>query len=76
MSVDLLKTPVEYLKSVGPIRADILKKELGIYTYQDLLYYFPYRYLDRTKEYTIREISSEQTFIQLKGLIVQKQILG
>jgi ATP-dependent DNA helicase RecG len=49
---------------------------LGIYTYQDLLYYFPYRYLDRTKEYTIREISNEQTFIQLKGVIVQKQILG
>lgn len=76
MSLDLLKTPIEYLKSVGPIRADVLKKELGIYIYQDLLYYFPYRYLDRTKEYTIREISSEQTFIQLRGVIVQKQILG
>ncbi len=76
MSLDLLKTPIEYLKSVGPIRADILKKELGIYTYQDLLYYFPYRYLDRTKEYTIREISSDQTFIQLKGIIIQKQVLG
>lgn len=76
MSFELLKTPIEYLKSVGPIRADVLKKELGIHTYQDLLYCFPYRYLDRTKEYTIREISSDQTFIQLKGVVVQKQILG
>lgn len=76
MSQNLLKTPIEFLRTVGPIRAAVLKKELGIFTYEDLLYHFPYRYLDKSKEYAISDINSDQTFIQVKGIIVNKQILG
>ena len=45
--MDQLQTPIEYLKGVGPNRADLLKKELKIFTFQDLLYFFPNRYIDR-----------------------------
>ncbi len=76
MSVDLLKTPIEYLKGVGPMRAEILKRELNIYVYADLLHYYPYRYLDRSKEYFINEINNEQTLILLKGKITNKKIIG
>jgi len=48
MSVNL-QTPIDYLKGVGPNRADLLRKELGIHTYQDLLNLFPNRYIDRTR---------------------------
>ena len=44
-----LQTPIEYLKGVGPNRADLLRKELAIYTYQDLINLFPNRYIDQTK---------------------------
>jgi len=76
MSQNLLKTPIEFLRTVGPIRAEVLKKELGIFTYEDLLFHFPYRYLDKTKEYTVSDINSDQTFIQVKGIVVNKQIIG
>ncbi len=72
MSYHILKTPIEYLKGVGPQRAELLKKELGIFTYNDLLHLYPYKYLDRTKYYKINElntgISSE---IQIIGKITQ-----
>lgn len=76
MSQNLLKTPIEFLRTVGPIRAEVLKKELGIFTYEDLLFHFPYRYLDKTKEYSVSDINSDQTFIQVKGIVVNKQIIG
>ncbi len=76
MSLDLLQTPIEYLKGVGPLRGDLFKKELGIYCYNDLLNYFPYRYLDRTKEYLIRELNTDQTFVQVKGVIIDKRVIG
>jgi ATP-dependent DNA helicase RecG len=50
-----LQTPIDYLKGVGPNRATLLKKELGINTYQDLLNLFPNRYLDRTKYFKINQ---------------------
>ena len=46
---DILKSPIEYLKGVGPQRADLLKKELNIFTFNDLLNHFPYRHIDKTK---------------------------
>ncbi|MBS1605463.1 MAG: hypothetical protein JST42_22555, partial [Bacteroidetes bacterium] len=52
----ILTNPIEYLKGVGPLRAELLKKELGIFTFQDLLEHFPYRHVDRTKVNLIREI--------------------
>src|SRR5690606_28181398 len=56
MNSDLLQTPIDYLKGVGPNRADLLRKELGIHTFQDLLHIFPNRYIDRTKYYKINEL--------------------
>lgn len=65
-----LGTPIEFLKGVGPQRADLFKKELGIFTFRDLLYHFPFRYIDRSKFYKINELNPEMHFIQLRGKIV------
>jgi ATP-dependent DNA helicase RecG len=62
-----LQTPIEFLKGVGPLRAELLRKELGIFTFEDLLLHFPFRYVDRTKFYSIRETTTELPYIQLKG---------
>ncbi|HEX2394057.1 MAG TPA: hypothetical protein VHI78_01860, partial [Bacteroidales bacterium] len=58
---------IKYLKGVGPKRAELLEKELGIRTCRDLLNFFPYKYIDRSKIYTIREIDSNLAYIQVKG---------
>ncbi len=76
MSNSLLDTPIEYLKGVGPQKADILKKQLGILTYHDLLYYFPFRYIDRTKFYHVNEISEDLPYVQLKGKLVSAETVG
>ena len=73
---ELLVTPIEYLKGVGPDRAGLLKKELNIYNYGDLLQHFPYRYIDRSKIYAISEISDHNTFIQLKGKFSRMEETG
>lgn len=62
-----LDTPIEYLKGVGPQKADTLKKELGIFTFGDLLQHYPFRYVDRSHIYSIREITGSFAFIQVKG---------
>jgi ATP-dependent DNA helicase RecG len=74
--VDILDTPIEYLKGVGPARADVLKKELGIFTFNHLLTYYPFRYVDRSKFYNIREIHDDLTFIQIRGTLLNIQIIG
>jgi ATP-dependent DNA helicase RecG len=61
----MLDRPIEYLKGIGPQRAEVLKKELNIFLYKDLLTYFPFRYVDRTKFHTISQASDEMPFIQL-----------
>lgn len=63
-------TPIEYLKGVGPLRAETLKKESGIFTCGDLLYYFPFRYIDRSKFYKTTELTSDLPYIQLKGKVI------
>ncbi|MFK7834001.1 MAG: DUF559 domain-containing protein [Winogradskyella sp.] len=68
MSVNL-QTPVDYLKGVGPNRADLLRSELGIKTYQDLLNLFPNRYIDRTKYYKINELQRNNADVQIIGKI-------
>jgi len=65
-----LKKTIEYLKGCGPERAKTLQAELGIFRYEDLLNHFPFRYIDRSKYYTIREIRSTAAEIQLKGQMV------
>lgn len=69
MNRDFLNTGIEYLKGVGPLKSEVLKKELGIFTFEDLLNHYPYRYIDRTKIYNISEITEEMPFVQLKGEI-------
>ncbi|MDQ3047113.1 MAG: ATP-dependent DNA helicase RecG [Bacteroidota bacterium] len=76
MSNTFLNTPIEYLKSVGPQRAELLKKELHIFKYSDLLVYYPFRYVDRTKFYTVKEITSELPFVQLRGRIIHTEMIG
>ncbi|WP_397362398.1 ATP-dependent DNA helicase RecG [Olleya sp. R77988] len=66
-----LQTPIDYLKGVGPNRADLLRKELGIHTFQDLINLFPNRYLDRTKYYKINQLQQNAAEIQVIGKITK-----
>ncbi|WP_298533866.1 ATP-dependent DNA helicase RecG [uncultured Algibacter sp.] len=66
MSVNL-QTPIDYLKGVGPSRADLLRKELGIHTYQDLINLFPNRYIDRTHYYKINQLQRNNADVQIVG---------
>ncbi len=61
---------IKYLPGVGPKRAELLNKELEIFTYHDLLHYYPYKYIDRSHTYKIREIDGSMPYIQLRGRIV------
>ena len=71
-----LDQDIKFLSGVGPQRADLLQKELNIKTFRDLLYYFPYKYIDRTKFYPIREINANQAYIQIKGKIERFVLQG
>ena len=71
-----LKTPIEYLKGVGIQRADVLKKELGIFTFNDLLRHYPFRYIDRTRFYKIIDLTGDLPDIQIIGRIVHKEVIG
>jgi len=68
MSVNL-QTPIDYLKGVGPNRADLLRKELGVHTYQDLINLFPNRYIDRTQYYKINQLQRNNADVQVIGKI-------
>jgi len=72
----MLEQEIKFLPGVGPKRAAILTQELKITTVAELLYYFPYKYIDRTKFYKIREINETLPFIQIKGVITSIEILG
>lgn len=76
MAEQILKTPVEYLKGIGSQRAEILKKDLEIFTYADFLQHYPFRYIDRTRFYKIRELNPDLPAIQILGRIVSKEIIG
>jgi len=75
-TVDILDTPIEYLKGVGSKRAEVLRKELNVFTFYHLLNYFPFRYVDRSKFYKIRDIQSDAAYIQITGKIISIQKLG
>ena len=66
---DFLNSEIKFLPGVGPKRAEFLNKELNIFTFRDLLYYFPYRYIDRTRFYSVSELHPDLPYIQLKGRI-------
>ena len=63
----MLDTPIEYLKGVGPARGELLRSELNIRNFEDLLQHYPFRYIDRSEIHKISEINSEANLIQLKG---------
>lgn len=73
---DVLQTPIEYLKGVGPQRAKLLSDELEIRTFGDLLYHFPFRYIDRSSYQTVRDAPFADGYVQLKGTIVGIQETG
>ncbi|WP_162126154.1 ATP-dependent DNA helicase RecG [Flavobacterium phycosphaerae] len=70
MSVTLLQTPIEYLKGVGPQRGELLRKEVGIHKYEDLLNFYPNRYIDRTGYYKINELNNNPAEVQIIGKII------
>ena len=70
MKQNYLITPIDYLKGVGPNRADLLKSELKIFTYEDLLYFFPFRYIDKTKYHKIHELENTNSHVQIIGKFI------
>ena len=76
MQHDILHTSIDYLKGVGPKRGEVLKSELGIYTYSHLLNYFPFRYIDRSRLIKINQISPDLGNVQLSILIQNMEEVG
>ena len=74
--MDLSIQNIEYCKGVGTKRADILRKELGVKSALDLLYQFPYKYIDRSRFYYIHEIEDEDTYVQIIGHITEWHTIG
>lgn len=70
------ETRIEFLKSVGPTKAELLNKELQIFTFGDLIQHYPFRYEDRTKFHSVREINNSLTYIQLNGRIRHIELIG
>jgi len=76
MQNQIIYSDIMYLPGVGPKRADLLKKDLQIATVKDLLYYFPYKHVDRSQFYKIEQIKPDMTYIQVKGRIVGFSLQG
>lgn len=76
MADSFLDTPIEFLKGVGPERARVLKTEFDILTFGDMLKWYPFRHVDRTKFYSTKEIHADLPYVQLRGQIVGFQITG
>jgi len=76
MGNHFLDTKIEFLKGVGPKRAEMLRKELGIATYGQLLLHYPFRYIDKSQVFNIADINSEEIHIQLRGKVVELKTLG
>lgn len=74
--LDLDKRSIMYLPGVGPKKAEILQKEAGISSYEDLLFYFPYKYIDRSRFYKVVEVVGEMPYIQMKGRVLYFETVG
>ncbi len=72
----ILASPIEYLKGVGPLRGELLKKELSIYTFSDLLEHYPHRHIDKTQVHKIGSISPATDFVQVVGILQQPSLMG
>lgn len=71
-----LGSKIEFLKGVGPAKADLLKKELNIKTFGDLLNFFPYRFIDKSKFFKVSQLHPDLPYVQLKGKIMSKSVVG
>ena len=71
-----LSTPIEYLKGIGPQKGEVMRKEFEIDTFRDLLYYYPFRYADRSVIHHISDINFNTQYIQLKGKITYFDMVG
>lgn len=76
MEKGLLNTSIEYIKGVGPKRAELIAQELSIYTYGDLLVYFPFRYIDRSQFHSIQSLNNQMPYVQVKARLKQLQEIG
>ncbi|MBS1528275.1 MAG: ATP-dependent DNA helicase RecG, partial [Bacteroidetes bacterium] len=76
MDHKIFQTPVAYLKGVGTTKADVLKKELEIATFEDLLRHFPYKHIDRTKFYKVRDINPDLPYVQVLARVTHKEVVG
>ena len=76
MAQEVLDTPIEYLKGVGPKRAELLNKELSIFSFHDLLQHYPFRYVDKTQFHKIRDLTEESGSIQLRGMLRRLNVIG
>ena len=74
--MSLLDTSIEFLKGVGPARAQLLREELGIRTYEDLLHFYPFRHIDRSKFYAISEVDPDAALVQIKGKFIRLDAVG
>lgn len=72
----ILETPIEFLKGVGPKRGEMLKKELAIFTFYDLLTHYPFRYIDKTTFHRIRDLNEDSGQVQLRGILRRLSTLG
>lgn len=72
----ILDTQIVYLKGVGPKRAEMLQKELSIFNYSDLLTFYPFRYIDRSKFYKVNEVKADLAYLQIKGRIINLKLQG
>ena len=72
----LEKRLLTYLPGIGPKKAEVLQNELGLLSYEDLLFYFPYKYVDRSRYYSVSEIKADMPYIQLKGSILSFETIG
>ena len=73
---NILFSPIEYLKGVGPLRGDMLKKELEIFTFKDLLEYYPFRHVDKTKVDKIASLNPDTEYAQIAGRLTHVELIG
>ena len=73
---NFFNTKLEYLRGVGAQRAQLLGKELGLFTYGDLIQRYPFRYLDRTQFYNVVDLHDDMQFVQVKGVLRGREVIG
>lgn len=76
MTPSFLDTPIGYLKGIGPQRAEVLQKDLFVFTYKDLITHYPFRYVDRTQFHSVREVTEDSAYYQLRGHIIEIDFVG